>query len=45
MLVKGTKIKNEYGKIETVLTADETRVITYESKNSWYHPSKVWEVK
>lgn len=41
---RGDKVKTVYGNIETVLYADEYRVITYES-SGWYHPTKVWHIK
>jgi len=42
----GTKIRTIHGKIETVMTVEPSRIITYESarKLSWYHPTKVWEM-
>lgn len=44
-LKAGDKVKTIYGKIETVMVADDIQVITYESarKLAWYHPTKVWE--
>lgn len=46
-LKRGDKVKTTSGKIETVLTVEDCRVITYESfaKGTWYHPTKVWRVK
>lgn len=42
----GNKVKTYYGKIETVMTVEESRVITYESarRGNWYHPTKVLAV-
>ena len=44
---KGDKVKTIYGNIETVVKADEVKVITQESQreNNWYHPSNVWQVQ
>ena len=41
---RGDKVTTIYGKIETVMFAEESQVITYESarRNAWYHPTKVW---
>jgi hypothetical protein len=46
-LKQGDKVKTRYGDIETVLSVESRRVITYESiiGNRWYHPSKVWKVQ
>ena len=43
---KGDKVITVYGKIETVMSANDAQVTTYESasRNEWYHPSKVWKV-
>ena len=43
-LKAGDKVKTIYGKIETVMVADDIQVITYESARelAWYHPTKVW---
>lgn len=43
---KGSKVITIYGKIETVLSVNESQIITYESfrQNNWYHPTKVWPV-
>lgn len=44
---RGDKVKTIYGKIETVMSANDAQVMTYEGsrRNEWYHPSKVWKVK
>lgn len=44
---KGDKVKTIYGNVETVVKADEVKVITQESQreNNWYHPSNVWVQK
>jgi len=44
-LNEGDKVRTIYGRIETVMYADDARVITYESsaRLSWYHPTKVWK--
>ena len=41
---KGETVKTAYGEIETVLSANDAQVITYQSaaRNEWYHPSKVY---
>ncbi|MFH1684069.1 MAG: hypothetical protein ABIA67_04220 [Candidatus Margulisiibacteriota bacterium] len=43
---KGDKVKTVYGKIETVMISEESRIVTYESaaRLSWYHPAKVWKI-
>jgi hypothetical protein len=40
------KVKTIYGKIETVIVVEESRIITLESakKGNWYHPTKVWKI-
>ena len=43
-LMKGDKVKTIYGRIETVMKDDGIRVHTYESKNAWFHPTKVWKI-
>ncbi len=42
----GDKVRTIDGNIETVLTANESMVKTYESarKLTWYHPTKVWKI-
>jgi hypothetical protein len=42
----GDKIKTIFGNVETVMTVEQSRIITFESlcKNSWYHPTKVFPV-
>ena len=44
---KGDKVKTIYGNVETVVKADEVKVITQESqrRNDWFHPSNVWVQK
>ena len=41
---KGMKVKTIFGKIETIMKVEQSRIITYESarKNQWYHPTKVF---
>lgn len=41
---KGQKVITIYGHIETILSAEPCRVITYESARrlNWYHPTKVF---
>jgi hypothetical protein len=43
---KGDKVRTIYGKIETVLTVEPVRIITYESARRlcWYHPTKVFRL-
>lgn len=43
----GDKVRTIYGNIETVMTVEKVRVITYESARqlSWHHPTKIWKVK
>jgi len=41
---KGQKVETLYGNIETVMTANSSRVFTYESLGGWYHPTKVFPV-
>jgi hypothetical protein len=42
----GDKVKTIFGNVETVMNVEEARIITFESfsKNSWYHPTKVFPV-
>jgi len=42
----GNKVKTIYGNVETVMNVEKARIITFESfsKNSWYHPTKVFPV-
>jgi hypothetical protein len=42
----GDKVKTICGNVETVMSVEEARIITFESfcKNSWYHPTKVFSV-
>jgi len=44
---KGEKVRTVYGKIETVMSANESQIITYESACAltWYHPTKVWRTR
>ncbi len=44
-LKKGDTVKTVYGKIETVMKVEESRITTYESaaQLNWYHPSNVWK--
>ena len=44
---RGDKVRTVYGKIETVMSANDSQVITYESAKagSWYHPTKVWRAR
>jgi hypothetical protein len=41
---KGDKIRNQFGEIETIVTADESSVYTEEYPNKSQHPTKVWPV-
>jgi len=42
----GDKVKTICGKVETIMSAEEARITTFESfcKNSWDHPTKVFPV-
>jgi hypothetical protein len=42
----GDKIKTIFGNVETLMKVEEARITTFESfsKNSWYHPTKVFPV-
>jgi len=42
----GDNVKTIFGKIETVMSVEDSRITTYESSesNSWYHPTKVFPV-
>ncbi len=44
-ITPGDKVKTRYGKIETVMTATDSEITTYESARrlTWYHPTKVWK--
>ena len=44
-LKRGDRVKDIYGKIGTVCSADDVMVRTYENFNNWSHPSKVWKLK
>jgi len=43
---KGDKVRTIYGQIETILSVEPVRVITYESSRclNWYHPTKVFRL-
>lgn len=43
---KGDEVRTIYGQIETVLSVEPCRVITYESARRlcWYHPTKVFRL-
>jgi len=43
---KGDKVHTIYGQIETILSVETSRVITYESARrlDWYHPTKVFRL-
>jgi len=45
-LKAGDKAGTIYGKIETVLSVDDSRVVTEQSsrQQAWYHPTKVWQM-
>lgn len=42
----GDKVCTIYGQIETILSVEPCRVITYESARrlNWYHPTKVFRL-
>ena len=42
----GDKIKTIFGNVEMVMSVEDVRITTFESfsKNSWYHPTKVFPV-
>lgn len=43
---KDQKVITVYGQIETVLSVEPSRVVTYESARRlcWYHPTKVFHL-
>jgi hypothetical protein len=43
---EGDKVKTIFGNIETVMSVEPHRVITYESARSlcWYHPTKIFRL-
>jgi hypothetical protein len=43
---EGDKIITIYGNIETIMSIEEHRIITYESirRLCWYHPTKVFRL-
>ena len=42
----GDNVRTIYGKIETVMAVETSRIITYESMRTqaWYHPTKVRKI-